>query len=81
MKDFEKQKCNASEEINPPLLWELKVKSELGETKQLQKFTSIWIRNVPKCLKVTRENKTHVFVGAKWGTPLSYFHIQRKVTS
>lgn len=31
MKDFEKWKCYASEEINPALLWEMKTKSELGE--------------------------------------------------
>lgn len=31
MKDFEKYKCSASEEINPPFLWELEVKSELDE--------------------------------------------------
>lgn len=82
MKNFKKQKFIASEEINPPFLWELEVESELGEhLNNCKKFTSIWIRNVPKCLKISREKKSHVFVGAKWGTPMSYFDIQRKVTS
>lgn len=31
IKNFEKWKWGASEEINPPLLWEQKVELELGE--------------------------------------------------